>query len=99
MGLLAGRIQLWGVSDRVIPAAGGAGGRGDGAQSPEALPQEGSFPALTACPDRAPMGYPKKWHTALLGGAEGVGRKVTLIMRGSPASKGPCHPSPCTPYH
>lgn len=52
-GLFAGRIRLWGVSDRVIPAAGrkarprpcvrglgaGEGGAG-GSQSLEALPQE-----------------------------------------------------------
>lgn len=64
-GLLAGRTHLWGVSDRVIPVAGGkarprpvcgVGGWAGGARSLEALLQEGSLSTLPACPDGAPTG-------------------------------------------
>lgn len=67
-GLFAGRIQLWGVRDRVIPAAGGKArprpcvqglGAGGWRTEPGGPSAGGHFPCLASLP-LMELGYPKK---------------------------------------
>lgn len=73
-GLCAGHVQLWGVSDRIIWAAGGkarsralcvrGGGGGRLEHSAQMLsPHGGAFPFLASLPlmeHLGGLGYPKK---------------------------------------